>query len=83
MNLFKTTDYSKSECVKTVYGSGKEQSEENIVKSIRNLCKQKKGKEAVKDRIIKDIRTLFEQQEEKDYYKPIRVGNFWNNNYIE
>ena len=22
-------------------------------------------------------------QEEKDYYKPVRVGNFWRNNYIE
>ena len=21
--------------------------------------------------------------EEKDYYKPVRVGNFWSNNYIE
>ena len=20
---------------------------------------------------------------EEDYYKPVRVGNFWNNNYIE
>ena len=28
-----------------------------------------------------DIRTLFEQQE--DYYKPKRVNNFWNDNYIE
>ena len=24
--------------------------------------------------------TLFEQ--EHNYYKPIRIGNFWNNNYI-
>ena len=30
--------------------------------------------------VIRDIKTLFEQQE--DYYKPVRVGNFWNNNYI-
>ena len=36
-----------------------------------------------KDRIIRDIKTLFEQQEEEDYYKPKRVSNFWNNNYIE
>ena len=28
-----------------------------------------------------DIRTLFEQKGE--YYKPKRVSNFWNNNYIE
>ena len=32
--------------------------------------------------IIRDIRTLFEQ-EEKVNYKPKRVSNLWNNNYIE
>ena len=36
----------------------------------------------VKDRIIRDIRTLFEEKEE-NYYTLKRVGNFWNNNYIE
>ena len=60
----------------------KKQSEENMIKSIRNIFKLKKENEAIKDRTIRDIRTLFEQQEEKHYYKPIRVGNFWNNNYI-
>ena len=25
---------------------------------------------------------LFEHEEE-DYYKPVRVGNFWSNNYID
>ena len=25
---------------------------------------------------------MFEHEEE-DYYKPVRVGNFWSNNYIE
>ena len=32
--------------------------------------------------IIRDIRTLFEQ-EEKVNYKPKKVSNLWNNNYIE
>ena len=22
-------------------------------------------------------------ESEEDYYKPVRVGNFWNNNYIK
>ena len=35
----------------------------------------------VKDKIIRDSRTLFAQEE--DYYKPKRVSNFRNNNYIE
>ena len=72
INIFKTKDYSKPEPVKIVYGAGKKQSEENIIRSIRNLFKLKK--EAIKDKIIRDIRTLF---------KLIRVRNFWNNNYIE
>ena len=63
-----------------MYGGGKKQSEENIFKSIRNLFNLKKENEAIKDRIIRDCRTLFKQD---DYYKPIRVDSFWNNNYIE
>ena len=42
----------------------------------------KKRNEEIENRIVRAIRTLFEQ-EEKDYYKLIRVGKFWNNNYIE
>ena len=26
---------------------------------------------------------LFESEEAEDYYKSVRVGNFWNKNYIE
>ena len=26
---------------------------------------------------------LFEQEEEEDYYKSVRIGNFWNNYCIE
>ena len=33
--------------------------------------------------IIRDIRNLFEHEEEKNYYKLVRVGNFWSNNYFE
>ena len=65
----------------TVYGDGKKQSAENIIKSIRNLFKLNKEKEATKYRMISDIRMLFEQED--DYYKSIRVGSFWNKNYIE
>ena len=91
MSLFKTWDYSKSKRVKTFYRSKKKpnklriqkQSEEEIIiKNIRNLFKLKKDNETIKDRIIRDIKTVFENQEEA-YYKPERVGNVWNNNYIE
>ena len=82
MILFKTKDYSKPKCLKFEHGGGKKQFEENKIKSIRNRFKLKKENEAIKSRIIRDIRTFLEQ-EEKDYYKPMRVGNFWNNNYID
>ena len=32
--------------------------------------------------MIRDIRDLFDQEKE-DYYKPVRVGNFWSKSYIE
>ena len=35
----------------------------------------------IKDTVIRDIRTIFEQED--DYYEPVKVGNFWNNNYVE
>ena len=57
------------------------ESAENIIKSIRNLFILKTENKALKDGIIRDIRTLFEQED--DYYKPIKVRNFWNNNHIE
>ena len=82
LNLSKTKDYSKPELAKFVCGSGKKQSEENIIKTIRNLFKLKKENKATKNRIIRVIRALSEK-EEKDYYKPIRVGDVWNKNYIE
>ena len=81
ISFSKTKDYSKPEPVKTVYEDGKKQPKENMIKSIRNLFKLKKENLTIKDRIIRDIRTLFELGD--DYYKPLRVGNFLNNNYIE
>ena len=37
---------------------------------------------AIKDRILSDIKNIFEHEEE-NCSKPVRVNNFWNNNYIE
>ena len=49
----------------------------------RKESERKKHNERLfKDRKIRDVRRLFEQ-EEKDYYKPKRVNNFRNNDYIE
>ena len=58
------------------------QFEDNTFKNTRNVFNLKKGNKVIKYRIVRDINTLFEQQEE-DFYKPVRVVTFWNNNYIE
>ena len=52
------------------------------MKERKKLEKKKEtNNRLIKDRIIRDIKTLFEQEE--DYYKPQRVSNVLNNNYIE
>ena len=52
--------------------------EENIIKNIRNLFTLEKETKGIKDEIFRDIKNLFDE-----YYKPVRVNNFWINNYIE
>ena len=44
------------------------------------------GKEtkAIKDRILRDTKNLFEhEKKEENYYKSVRINNFWSNNCIE
>ena len=31
---------------------------------------------------LRDIENLFEHEEVGNFYKPVRVSNFWSNNYI-
>ena len=56
--------------------------DDTTVKDITNRFRLKKENEAIKNKIIRDIRNLFEHEED-DYYKSLRVGNFWTNNYIK
>ena len=51
------------------------------IKDIRNIFILKKENEGINARIIRDTRNLFEHEE--NYSKPIRVANFWNNNYTK
>ena len=53
------------------------------IKDIRNLLRREKETKAIKKRMLRDIKDLFEYEEEENYYKPLRVSNFWSNNYIE
>ena len=52
---------------------------EDIIKDVRNLFRLKKTK---RDKWYRDIRNVFEHEKE-NHYQPVRVGNFWSNNYIE
>ena len=54
-----------------------------LEKDIRKLRQEKEAK-SIKDRVLRNIKNLFEhEKEEENYYKPVRVSNFWSNNYIE
>ena len=33
--------------------------------------------------MIRDIKNLFDHEEEENFLKPVKVSNFWSNNYIE
>ena len=57
----------------------KKEIDDTTVKDKRNIFRLKKENEAIKNRIIRNLL----QYEEEDYYKPVRVSNFWSNNYIE
>ena len=49
---------------------------------VRNLFKEENKDNVIKDRILREVRILFES-DEKDYYKTIRIGNAFRNNYVE
>ena len=56
--------------------------DDTTVTDIGNFFRLKKENKAIKNRIIRNIRNIFEHKEE-DYYKLVKVGSFWSNNYIE
>ena len=51
---------------------------DRIIRDIRNLFRLEKEIKAIKYRIIRNIRNLFEYEEEENYYKLVRVSNFWS-----
>ena len=57
--------------------------EEKIKKDIRNLFRLKKEVKVINVIALRNIKKLFEYEKgEENYYKQIRVNNFWRNNYI-
>ena len=75
MSLFKTNttkNYIKPARISNVYGGRKrprKQSEDKIIK-------------AIDERIFRDIKNTFEREKEEHNWKPVKVGRFWSNNYI-
>ena len=52
--------------------------EENIIKNTKYIFRLEKETKGIEDRKLIDIKDVFE-----NYYKPVKVNNFWSNNYIE
>ena len=51
------------------------------IKDKRYLFRLEKETKAIKDRMLRDTENRFgHQEEEENYYKPVRVSNFWSNN---
>ena len=58
----------------------KKEQNDTAIKDIRNLFRLKKEVSIV----LRNIKSLFEyEKKEENYYKPVRVNNFWSNNYID
>ena len=53
------------------------------MKDVRNLFALEKETKVIKGRKLTHIENLFEHEEEENYYKPVRVSNFWIKNYIK
>ena len=68
--------------IRSIFGLKKTKS--HCIKEIRNLFRQEKETKAIKDRILRAIKILFDYEEkEENFCKPVRLSNFWSNNYIE
>ena len=53
------------------------------IENITDLFRLEKETKASKHRILWDIKNHFEHEEEENNYKPVRLSNFWCNEYIE
>ena len=71
--------------IKNIFRLEKENEEikNRTLRGIRNAFRLENKTKAIKDRILRDISILIENEEEENYYKPVRVSNFWSNKYIE
>ena len=80
-----TTIHITIKDIKNLFRLDKENKEikDRILRDIRNVFRLENENKAIKDIIVRDIRNHLENEERENYYKPVRVINFWSNNYIE
>ena len=57
--------------------------DDTAIKDIRKLFRLQKENKGNKDIMLREITHLSENKEEENYYKPVKVSNFWSKNYIE
>ena len=81
LSLFKSNKIASSSGKKLSKPKIQKESQDKIINNIRNLFKLEKENKEIEEKIIGDIKKNFEQKEH--YYKLVRVGSIWNNNYIE
>ena len=81
MENLRSEEKNKIKDIKNLFRLNKELNY-TALKDIKHLFRWEKETKAMKDRILRDIKNLFEHEEE-NYYKPVRVNNFWSNNYNE
>ena len=81
MENLRSEEKNKIKDIKNLFRLNKELNY-TALKDIKYLFRWEKGTKAMKDRILRDIKNLFEYEEE-NYYKPVRVNNFWSNSYNE
>ena len=60
-----------------------EKIKERKLRDVRTLFRLETEHKAIKDIILRDIINLFENKEKENYYKIVRVNNFWSDNYVE
>ena len=60
-----------------------EKIKERKLRDVRTLFRLETEHKANKDIILRDIINLFENKEKENYYKIVRVNNFWSDNYVE
>ena len=60
----------------------KKETDDNTIKDI--FLDQKNERKQLEIEYLEIIRNLFEHEgQEKNFYKPVKVSNFWSNNYID